>query len=165
VGRLRQIAEAIGRRRKTEERKRLLLAEWQTRTVSLFIAQQAGLWMDMDKHGGKNPMVQQALELSLFPDDEDELAEMRGEPTGYVSDEEGRKIMRTKSAAQKGIPTNSVKSPPSTIEVDNDGNVVGVGLGVTPAGFTEEEFGDQATPGSFEAFMSMFGAGGALAPR
>lgn len=158
----------IGRRRSHAQRLQLQLTEWQTRTIALFIAQSTPV--DLDKHGGRNPLVDAAMQLTLLPDEEDEeLAEMRGEQTGNVTDEEGRKLMaaRGKTARQrtkKGVPTTHAPLQ-DTIQVDKDNNVIGVGIGVTPESFTEREFGEQATPGSFEAFMRMFGGGGAPGPR
>lgn len=158
----------IGRRRQRAQRLQLQLAEWQTRTIALFIAQSVPV--DLDKHGGRNPLVDAALQLTLLPDEVDEeLEDMRGEQAGNVTDEEGRKLMaaRGRTARRrtaKGVPTTHAPLQ-NTIQVDKDNNVIGVGLGVDPEGFTEREFGEQATPGSFEAFMRMFGGGGAPGPR
>jgi len=157
----------IGRRRQREQIARLRTVEWQTRQIALFIAQQAPV--DIDKHGGRNPLVDAALQLSLIPDEEDEeLAALRGEQTGTVTDEEGRKLMAARGKVRQPKPTGTPTTHApmqDTIQVDEQGNVIGVSIGVDPEGFTEREFGEQATPGSFEAFMRMFGNGGAPGPR
>lgn len=155
--------EAIARRNARQQLHRLRVAEWQTRTLALFIAQQAQV--DVEKYGGKNPLVTQALGLSLIPDEEDELEQMRGEMTGYVSDEEGRKLMSDARRELNAAASGGKKGQLDSLIVDEEGNVVGVDMGVTPAGFTEEEFGAQATPGSFEGFMRMFGGGQGPGPR
>lgn len=59
--------------------------EWQTRHICTFIGAQA--MVDTDKHGGRNPLVDAAVRLSIFgggetPEQQEierELDEMRGE--------------------------------------------------------------------------------------
>jgi hypothetical protein len=57
------------------------LTEWQARVTCSFIAQQAGMWMELKK-GQKNPMLEAALAISIMghekTPEEVALEEMRG---------------------------------------------------------------------------------------
>ena len=80
--RLRQVVDALRRRRVSEQLERIRLTEWETRVTCSFIAAQAGLWMDL-KQGQANPMMNAALAISIMPEEktpeEQALDEMRGE--------------------------------------------------------------------------------------
>jgi hypothetical protein len=98
--------------------------------------------VDVSKHGGRNPLIDAAREISITPkrgakDDEDSMG----------SEHEEEKV---------GGPVASGKIP-----VDAEGNVPGAALGAqdAPAGGPGNE------PGSYEAFMMMFGGGGNPPPR
>jgi hypothetical protein len=156
--RLRQVTEAVSRRRDREARDRLRLASWQTRTICTFIAAQAQV--DLKAHGGRNPMLDEARKISLLGDAQeaavaDEEDEMRGEQTGYMDAEAAKKLV---AAGGRSAPELN------TQETDADGNMVGSELGdeMTP---DEEALASAARPGSYEGFMAMFGGGGNAAPR
>jgi hypothetical protein len=122
--------------------------------VCQFIAAQAQV--DLEAHGGRNPLADQASRITISPSrsaEDDELEEMRGEPDGWVSHEEGVRKMRQATG----------HALPDTIVTDGDGNVVGDTL---TAEQPEAAGPAPANPeGSFEAFMSMFGGGGTPPPR
>jgi hypothetical protein len=116
---------------------------------------------DLDKTAGRNPLADLAAEISLFPQqtaEDDELDEMRGEPEGWVTHEEGMRRMR-QAAGGSAAPS----APLDTLTADADGNVVGTTLTAEQPG-PGESAGANA-PGSFESFMTMFGGGGTPAPR
>jgi hypothetical protein len=51
-------------RRNEEQRARLKTAEWQAKIICQFIGAQA--WIDTDKTGGRNPLVDAAMEIDIF---------------------------------------------------------------------------------------------------
>jgi hypothetical protein len=155
--RLRQVAEAISIRLRQEYELADRRAEWQTRTTCQFIAA-TFVEYDPDKTGGKNPLSDIAADIRIHPErssEDDELERMRGERTGYVSHEEGARMMR-------GGPKTAPKT--DTIEIDEDGNVVGAALSAPGSEESSSEGMAEPQAGSFEAFMRMFGSGGMPPP-
>lgn len=119
-----------------------------------FIAAQAPV--DLKEHGGKNPLAEQASRITITPArtaGDDELDEMRGEPDGWVTHEEG--VRRMRQAAGTSLP--------DTLVTDDAGNVVGDALTSEKAEPQEPAAANAA--GSFESFMTMFGGGGTPPPR
>lgn len=123
--------------------------------MCLFIAQQAQV--DIKAHGGRNPLIEQALELSIFPPEDDELDELRGERTGYVTDQEGRRMMREAATEQR--PGRVKPTGEDTVEVDGEGNFVGYALGAQEVTEAAPGGAQGNGPGSFEAFMATFAGG------
>jgi len=127
--------------------------------VCTWIGAQAQI--DTRQTGGRNPLVDAALDISLSwggaGGDDDELDEMRGRRTGYVaSAEQARQRIRE---ARGGRPEAD------TIRVGEDGAVAGVAVGAAePADEAAAEVAAGAADGSFEAFMRMFGGGGTPPP-
>ena len=71
--------EAAGARQRSEQRARLKTAEWQVKTICSFIGAQAPV--DVDKHGGRNPLVEMAASIDIFgtkSPEEQELDRIRG---------------------------------------------------------------------------------------
>jgi hypothetical protein len=157
-------------------REELARTEWATKHICLFIGRQAQV--DLKAHGGRNPLVDDALEMSIFPQprsqEDEELDELRGEYTGHVTHEEGQRLMRESTMAAKverirerpHRPRPRKPEPkPDTAEVDEDGNFIGYALGEQKVEEAAPGGGPSNGPGSFEAFMQMFGGGGQPAPR
>lgn len=80
LARLQQCLEAADLRREAEQRVRLKTAEWQAKTICQFIGMQA--WVDTSKHGGRNPIVDAAMDIDIFGKRSERdrmLDELRGE--------------------------------------------------------------------------------------
>lgn len=124
--------------------------------------------MDTKKHG--NPLVDQALELSVLRPVPDELSRLRGGQTGYVGNGEGHRLMREEAMAARVEALDERRAtrgkPRGDFgEVDADGNFVGYQLGDQQ--MDQDAPGDGGAvnaPGSFESFMLMFGGGGMPPP-
>jgi hypothetical protein len=131
-------------------RLQLKTAEWQTRTICQFVAAAAPVT------GDSNPLLDAAAAISVtLPGErgDDELDEMRGEPTGYVTHEEGMRRMRQAAGS----------APVDNLSVDSDGNVTGDTLTAEQPDLGKAA--DANAPGSFEMFMNLLGNGGTPAPR
>lgn len=151
--RFRQIAEAINTRVTRVQKVQAGIAEWQTKMICAFVGSTVSF--DMNKTGGKNPLVDMANRLSMFRAPGSAQADAaeddpRGEQTGWVSDEEGRKIMAGGGTSAPAL---------DTLVVDEEQNVVGSALGAETT-VDEQALGAAAEAGSFEGFMRMFGGGG-----
>ena len=64
LARLRQVSATIEFRRDVEDRMERVYLEWHTKTLAQFIA----ATVPMDKKGQKNPLVEAATALTLFPE-------------------------------------------------------------------------------------------------
>lgn len=65
-------------------------AEWQAKTICQFIGAQA--WVDTDKSGGRNPIVDAAMRIDIFAkeDGSKDLDELRGEKVADRPEEDSR---------------------------------------------------------------------------
>lgn len=125
------------------------LLEWQTQMICAFIGAQAQI--NVQETGGRNPLVDSARQLHVWPRAEDMQQDSepdpRGEQTGYVSsNEEGMKMMARGGASAPVL---------DTIEINDEQEVVGSELGAADDG-DAEALGAAAQPGSYEAFQMMF---------
>jgi hypothetical protein len=120
--------------------------------------------MDTKKHG--NPLVDQALELSVLRPVPDELSRLRGRQPGYAGNGEAQEeAMAARISALEERRAARGKPRGDFGEVDADGNFVGYQLGDQQV--DEEAPGEGGAvngPGSFESFMLMFGGGGMPPP-
>lgn len=62
IRRLRQIVAVVGERQRVEAEERMLLIEWQTRTIAEFTAATVAM-----PKGKKNPLLAQAQKIRLLP--------------------------------------------------------------------------------------------------
>jgi hypothetical protein len=88
---LRQVLEAAQARQKAEQRSQLQVAEWQAKTICQFIGAQA--MIDTSKTGGRNPLVDAAMAISIFGEkspEELELERIRGPKVADSLEEDPR---------------------------------------------------------------------------
>lgn len=112
--RLRQIIEASHYRIEDGYRRTAKLAEWQAKTICVWIGANAGVWMDLDK-GKKNPLIEAVTQIDVFglPDTIDkDLEAMRGE---RVADnwEDDPRFSKAQADPDKGI---EAANPPGSME-------------------------------------------------
>lgn len=152
---MRQLVDVISRRKSEEQRTQMLLTEWQTRLLCQFIGATVGVHLE---RGAPNPLVEQANEISIFPRSlETDPDDPRGEVTGYMTPDGSWERVQGKSAPPLTTLAAAVEAAGDTGEIEG----VALGSESTP---DELAIGSAARPGSYEAFMGLFGPNGKAMP-
>jgi hypothetical protein len=133
----------------------MLLVEWQTKVTCQFIG--ASIQVHL-KQGAANPLIEHASEISIFPKtrvaDPDDP---RGEVTGYMNGDGVWEQVKGPTAPPLSTLGTAIQA------AGPDGDIEGVQLGDEMDADTLA-IGQAAKPGSFEAFMGMFGPNGKAMP-
>jgi hypothetical protein len=134
--RLRQIADTIRRRQERDRHERLIVAEWQARSVSSFVASAAGAW------GDASELVQAAQELSIFGDsqDGDRVPAPARPRTGR---EEWEQAAQSQQQAHSGHLDAEMQGVPAGVRIDELPEMTGV-----PVSGPQQQAGDTEVKGA-----------------
>jgi hypothetical protein len=138
--RLRQIADTIRRRQEQARNERLIVAEWQARSISSFVASAAGAW------GDASELVRAAQELSITGDAQDEPrvpAPVRPR-SGREEWEQAAQAQRdAEQRAESGRVDEAMAGVPAGVRVDELPEMAGV-----PVSGPQQQAGDAEVKGA-----------------